>query len=77
MRGSFEAPVPRRCEDGDGPLVQPSFRRYLRILLGGDLIGGEIHDELAKSNDLLATPAVKELATYFDLHRALSSCIVV
>lgn len=34
------------------------------VILGGDLISGEIHDELAKSNDLLAIPAVKELATY-------------
>ena len=34
------------------------------VILGGDLISGEIHDELAKSNDLLAIPAVRELATH-------------
>ena len=34
------------------------------VILGGDLISGEIHEELAKSNDLLAIPAVKELATF-------------
>jgi predicted phosphodiesterase len=32
------------------------------FVLGGDLISGEIHEELAKTNDLLAIPAVKELA---------------
>jgi len=34
------------------------------VILGGDLISGEIHEELAKSNDLLAIPAVRELATH-------------
>ena len=34
------------------------------IILGGDLISGEIHEELAKTNDLLAIPAVRELATH-------------
>ena len=32
------------------------------VILGGDLISGEIHEELAKTNDLLAIPAVKELS---------------
>jgi hypothetical protein len=36
----------------------------LYVILGGDLISGEIHEELAKSNDLLAIPAVRELATH-------------
>jgi predicted phosphodiesterase len=31
------------------------------LVLGGDLISGEIHDELAKTNDLLSIPAVKAL----------------
>ena len=30
------------------------------VILGGDLISGEIHDELAKTNDLLSIPAVRE-----------------
>lgn len=33
------------------------------VVLGGDLISGEIHEELAKTNDLLAIPAVKELSS--------------
>lgn len=36
----------------------------LYVILGGDLISGEIHDELAKNNDLLSIPAVRELATH-------------
>lgn len=36
----------------------------LYVVLGGDLISGEIHEELSKSNDLLAIPAVRELATH-------------
>jgi len=34
------------------------------LVLGGDLISGEIHDELAKTNDLLALPAVRELTEW-------------
>lgn len=32
------------------------------VVLGGDLVSGEIHEELAKTNDLLAIPAVRELS---------------
>jgi hypothetical protein len=32
------------------------------FVLGGDLVSGEIHDELAKTNDLQAIPAVRVLA---------------
>lgn len=32
------------------------------FVLGGDLVSGEIHDELAKTNDLQAIPAVRILA---------------
>ncbi|WP_298357489.1 metallophosphoesterase [Rhodoblastus sp.] len=32
------------------------------VVLLGDLITGEIHDELAKTNDLLSIPAVRELS---------------
>jgi predicted phosphodiesterase len=32
------------------------------LVLGGDLVSGEIHDELAKTNDLQAIPAVRVLA---------------
>ena len=32
------------------------------LVLGGDLISGEIHEELAKTNDLLSIPAVKTMA---------------
>jgi hypothetical protein len=32
--------------------------------LGGDLISGEIHEELSKTNDLMSIPAVRELATH-------------
>ncbi len=32
------------------------------LVLLGDLIAGEIHEELAKTNDLLAIPAVRDLA---------------
>lgn len=34
----------------------------LYLVLGGDLVSGEIHDELAKTNDLQAIPAVRVLA---------------
>jgi predicted phosphodiesterase len=36
------------------------------LVLGGDMVSGEIHDELAKTNSLLSLPAV----------RAVSQCIV-
>lgn len=32
------------------------------LVLGGDMISGEIHDELAKTNDLLGIPAVRYLS---------------
>lgn len=32
------------------------------VILGGDLVSGEIHDELAKTNDLLAIPAVRDVS---------------
>ena len=32
------------------------------LILGGDMISGEIHDELAKTNELLAIPALKDCA---------------
>jgi hypothetical protein len=32
------------------------------VIFGGDLVSGEIHDELAKTNDLLAIPAVREVS---------------
>lgn len=32
------------------------------VILGGDLISGEIHEELAKTNDALSAPAVRECA---------------
>ena len=32
------------------------------LVLGGDLVSGEIHEELAKTNDLLAIPAVRRLS---------------
>ena len=34
------------------------------VILCGDLISGEIHEELAKTNDLLAIPAVRELSQH-------------
>lgn len=34
------------------------------VILGGDLISGEIHDELAKTNDALAAPAVRAAAEH-------------
>ena len=35
------------------------------LVLGGDLVSGEIHDELAKTNDLLAIPAVRRVTECF------------
>ena len=34
------------------------------VILNGDLISGEIHQELERSNDLLAVPAVRELTAH-------------
>ncbi|AMX93602.1 hypothetical protein A4R28_11095 [Mesorhizobium ciceri] len=34
------------------------------LVLGGDMISGEIHDELAKSNALLSIPALKDCAAH-------------
>jgi hypothetical protein len=34
------------------------------LILGGDMISGEIHDELAKTNELLAIPALKDCAAH-------------
>lgn len=39
---------------------QPPAR--LKLILGGDMISGEIHEELAKTNDALAAPAVRACA---------------
>lgn len=36
----------------------------LIILLGGDMISGEIHEELKKTNGLMAIPAVREVVKY-------------
>lgn len=36
----------------------------LILILGGDLVSGEIHAELAKTNEAKALPAVKDLATH-------------
>ena len=34
------------------------------LILGGDMISGEIHEELAKTNDLLSIPAVRSLSEW-------------
>jgi hypothetical protein len=36
----------------------------LILVLGGDLISGEIHEELAKTNELLSLPALKDVTGY-------------
>ncbi len=41
----------------------PSPERVI-LLLGGDLISGEIHGELAKTNEAKAIPAVRDLVAY-------------
>ena len=53
----FQAVVKLGTEHWTGP---PPDSIYL--VLGGDLVSGEIHEELAKTNDLQAIPAVKLLA---------------
>ncbi len=58
------------CELGTEHWVGPP-PAVIYLWLGGDLISGEIHEELAKTNDLLAIPAVRDLSTHlisgFDL----------
>ena len=53
----FQSVVKLGTEHWTGP---PPDRIYL--VLGGDLVSGEIHEELAKTNDLQAIPAVRVLA---------------
>lgn len=53
----FQGVVKLGTEHWTGP---PPDALYL--ILGGDLISGEIHEELAKTNDLMAIPAVQVLA---------------
>ena len=36
----------------------------LILILGGDMISGEIHEELAKTNELLSLPALKDVTGY-------------
>ena len=51
------------CELGTEHWVGPP-PAVIYLWLGGDLISGEIHEELAKTNDLLSIPAVRDLSTY-------------
>lgn len=51
------------CELGTEHWVGPP-PAVIYLWLGGDLIAGEIHDELAKTNDLLAIPSVRDLSTH-------------
>jgi hypothetical protein len=53
----FQSVVKLGTEHWTGP---PPDSIYL--VLGGDLVSGEIHEELAKTNDLQAIPAVRVLA---------------
>jgi len=53
----FQSVVKMGTEHWTGP---PPDAIYL--VLGGDMISGEIHEELAKTNDLLSIPAVQILA---------------
>lgn len=53
----FQSVVKLGTEHWTGP---PPDAIY--FVLGGDLVSGEIHDELAKTNDLQAIPAVRVLA---------------
>ncbi len=41
----------------------PAPQRLI-LVLGGDLISGEIHEELAKTNELLSLPALKDVTGY-------------
>ena len=53
----FQSVIKLGTEHWTGP---PPDSIYL--VLGGDLVSGEIHEELAKTNDLQAIPAVRVLA---------------
>lgn len=44
-------------------MVKPKYDGLV-YLRGGDMISGEIHEELAETNDLLAIPAVKDLVEH-------------
>ena len=51
------------CELGTEHWVGPP-PAVIYLWLGGDLISGEIHEELAKTNDLLSIPAVRDVSTH-------------
>jgi hypothetical protein len=51
------------CELGTEHWVGPP-PAIIYLWLGGDMISGEIHEELAKTNDLLAIPSVKDLSDH-------------
>lgn len=53
----FQSVVKLMTEHWTGPPPEAIY-----LVLGGDLVSGEIHDELAKTNDLQAIPAVRILA---------------
>jgi predicted phosphodiesterase len=53
----FQSVVKLGTEHWTGPAPDSIY-----LVLGGDLVSGEIHDELAKTNDLQAIPAVRVLA---------------
>jgi hypothetical protein len=53
----FQSAVKLGTEHWTGPPPDSIF-----LVLGGDLVSGEIHEELAKTNDLQAIPAVRVLA---------------
>lgn len=53
----FSAALSLATEHWAGP---PPAR--IILILGGDMVSGEIHDELAKTNELLAIPALKDCA---------------
>ena len=57
LKRYFQAVVKLATVHWSGP--PPSV---VYVVLLGDLISGEIHEELAKTNDLLAIPAVRELS---------------
>ena len=45
------------------PSDSPAPERII-LVLGGDMISGEIHEELAKTNTLLSIPALRDCAAY-------------
>ena len=53
----FKTVVKMGTEHWTGPAPDAIY-----LVLGGDLVSGDIHDELAKTNDLQAIPAVRILA---------------